>query len=242
MRSVIGITCSLTVTNIEGTMHFLERNQIARDYARVIEYVGGTPLLLPHVENSDCIDHYLRLLDGLLLSGGGDIDPLLFGREPHQKIGNVDRVRDEMELHLTQKALHQNLPIFATCRGMQVLSVAAGGTIYQDIASDMPQPTLCHLQKGPGWYASHTIDILHGSRLQQIVGSTSTRVNSFHHQAVRDVGDGFVATAHSKDGVIEAIENPTHSFALGVECHPELMWERHPDALNLFTAFVKACQ
>lgn len=241
MRSVIGITCSLTVTNIEGTMHFLERNQIARDYARVIEYIGGTPLLLPHVEDSGCIDHYLGLLDGLILSGGGDIDPLLFGQEPHQKIGNVDRVRDEMELQLTQKALDQNLPILATCRGMQVLSVAAGGTIYQDIASELPPPTLCHMQKGPGWYASHTIDILQGSRLQQIVGGTLTRVNSYHHQAVNAVGDGFVATAHSKDGVIEAIENPTHKFALGVACHPELMWERHPDALNLFKTFVKAC-
>ena len=240
MRAVIGITCSLTVTNIEGTVHFLERNQIARDYARAIENVGGTPVLLPHVEDLDCIDHFLGLLDGLLLSGGGDIDPLLFGQEPHQKIGNVDRVRDEMELQLTQKALTQNLPIFATCRGMQVLNVAAGGTICQDIASEMPQPTLCHMQKSPGWYASHTIDILHGSRLQQIVGSTSTRVNSFHHQAVRDMGDGFVATAHSKDGVIEAIEKPTHPFALGGECHPELMWERHADALNLFKAFVKA--
>ena len=242
MRSVIGITCSLTVTNIEGTIHFLERNQIACDYARVIEYVGGTPVLLPHVENVDCIDHYLGLLDGLLLSGGGDIDPLLFGQEPHQNIGNIDRVRDEMELQLTQKALTQTLPIFATCRGMQVLNVAAGGTICQDIASEMHQPTLCHMQKSPGWHASHTIDILHGSRLQQIVGSTSTRVNSFHHQAVRDMGDGFVATAHSKDGVIEAIEKPTHPFALGVECHPELMWERHADALNLFKAFVKSCR
>jgi putative glutamine amidotransferase len=177
-----------------------------------------------------------------LLSGGGDIDPLLFGQEPHQKIGSVDRLRDEMELQLTRKALDQDLPIFATCRGIQVLSVAADGTVYQDIASEMAPPTLCHMQKGPGWYASHTIDILPGSRLHQIIGSTITRVNSFHHQAVRDVGKGFIATAHTRDGVIEAIESPTHRFVLGVECHPELMWERHPDALNLFTAFVKACQ
>ena len=127
MRPAIGLTCSLTVTAIEGTMYFSERNQVSRDYARAIEYVGGTPLLLPHVEDSECIDHYLGLLDGLLLSGGGDIDPLLFGQEPHQKIGSVDRLRDEMELQLTRKALDQDLPIFATCRGIQVLSVAADG-------------------------------------------------------------------------------------------------------------------
>ena len=242
MRSVIGITCSLTSNVIEGTMHFLERNQIARDYARAIEYVGGTPLLLPHVEDSECIDHYLGLLDGLLFSGGGDIDPLLFGQEPHPKMGNVDRLRDEMELQLTRKALDQDLPIFGICRGIQVLSVAAGGTVYQDIESDIPQPTLCHMQKGAGWYASHTIDIFPDTRLHQIIGSPTTRVNSFHHQAVKDVGKGFIATAHARDGVIEAIESPTHQFALGVACHPELMWERHPDALNLFTVFVKACR
>ena len=180
---------------------------------------------------------------GLLLGlGGGDLDPLLFGQEPHQKIGNVDRLRDEMELQLTRAALNRELPIFAICRGIQVLSIAAGGAVYQDIASEMPQPTLRHSQKGAGWYASHTIDILPDSHLHKIIGGTTTRVNSFHHQAVREAGEGFTVTAKSKDGVIEAIENPKHRFALGVQYHPEMMWERHAEALNLFTAFLKACR
>ena len=242
MRPVIGITCTLTASVIDGTTHFLERNIIARDYARAIEYVGGAPLLLPHAEDSECIDRYLGLLDGVLLSGGGDVDPLLFGQEPHREIGSVDRLRDEMELELTQGALNRDLPIFAICRGIQVLSVAAGGTVYQDIASEMPQPTLRHSQKGAGWYASHTIDILPDSHLHKIIGGTMTRVNSFHHQAVREAGEGFTVTAKSKDGVIEAIENPKHRFALGVQYHPEMMWERHAEALNLFTAFLKACR
>ena len=110
----------------------------------------------------------MGVIDGLVLSGGSDIDPLLFGQEPHQDMGSVDRVRDEMELQLTQKALAQDLPILAICRGIQMLNVAAGGTIYQDIAAEMPQPTLRHSQKGAGWYASHTIDILPDSRLLQI--------------------------------------------------------------------------
>ena len=242
MRPVIGITCSLTASPIGDSIYALERNIIACDYARAIEYVGGTPLLVPHVEDMGCIDRYLGVLDGLVLSGGGDIDPLLFGQEPHQNMGSVDCVRDEMELQLTQKALDQDLPILAICRGIQMLNVAAGGTIYQDIAAEMPQPTLRHSQTGAGWYASHTIDILSDSRLFQIFGSPTTRVNSFHHQAVRDVPKGFIVTAKAKDNVIEAIESPTHRFALGVQCHPEMMWERHPEALNLFTAFLKACQ
>lgn len=242
MHPVIGITCSLTATPIDGTTFFLERNIIARDYARAIEHAGGAPILLPHSEDLACIQQYLRVVDGLLLSGGGDIDPLRFGQEPHQNIGSVDPVRDEMELQLTQKALAADLPIFALCRGIQVLSIAAGGTIYQDIASELPQPTLRHSQKGAGWYASHTIDLLPDSRLHQITGSITTCVNSFHHQAVRDAGEGFIVTARAKDGVIEAIENPAHRFAVGVQWHPEMMWERHPEAVNLFAAFVKACR
>ena len=242
MRPVIGITCSLTASSIGDSIYTLERNIIARDYAHAIEYAGGTPLLLPHVGNIECINQYLGLLDGLVLSGGGDIDPLLFDQEPHQNIGTVDRVRDEMELHLTQKALNQDLPILAICRGIQMLNVAAGGTIYQDIAAEMPQPTLCHSQSGAGWYASHTINITSDSRLFQVFGSPTTRVNSFHHQAVRDIGEGFIVTAKARDNVIEAIESPTHRFALGVQCHPEMMWEHHPEVLNLFTAFLKACR
>ncbi len=241
MRPVIGITCSLTANVVEGTYRVLERNQIGLDYVRALEHAGSTPLVLPYVQDSECINHYLGLLDGLLLSGGVDIDPLLYHQEPHEKIGSVDRLRDDMEMQLTQKALNQDLPIFAICRGIQMLNVAAGGTLYQDIASDIPS-ALCHSQKGAGWYASHTIDIVSDSRLHQIIGNTTARVNSFHHQAVKDVGEGMTITARTKDGVIEAIESPTHRFALGVQYHPEMMWERHPDALNLFATFVKACQ
>lgn len=242
MRPVIGITCSLTASAIGDSAHSLERNIVARDYAGAIEHAGGTPLLIPHVGNLECIDQYLGVLDGLVLSGGGDIDPLLFGQEPHRNIGSVDRIRDEMEFQLTQKALHQDLPILGICRGIQMLNVAAGGTIYQDIAAEMPQPTLCHSQTGAGWYASHTIDILPDTRLLQVFGSPIARVNSYHHQAVRDIAEGFIVTAKAKDNVIEAIESPSHRFALGVQCHPELMWEQHPEALSLFTAFLKVCQ
>ena len=242
MRPVVGITCSLTASSIGDSIYTLERNIIARDYSRAIEYAGGTPLLIPHVGDIECINQYLGLLDGLVLSGGGDIDPLLFGQEPHQNLGSVDRVRDEMELQLTQQALDQDLPILAICRGIQMLNVAAGGTIYQDIAAEMPQPTLRHSQSGAGWYASHTIDIISESRLFQIFDSPTARVNSFHHQAVREIGEGFIATAKAKDNVIEAIESPTRRFALGVQYHPEMMWEHHPEVLNLFTAFLKACQ
>lgn len=243
MRPVIGITCSLTASKIgEDSPYFSQYNIISCDYAQAIEHSGGIPMFLPHTENLKLADDYLSSIDGILLSGGGDIDPLVFGEEPHPQIGNVDIVRDRMELSLLGKALSQDIPILGICRGIQMLAVASGGNICQDIASEMTDSKVCHSQKGAGWHASHTIEIQPNTILHNIFGTTTDRVNSFHHQAVSEVGHNFVVAARAKDGVIEAIESLEHRFAIGVQFHSELMWKQHTSAQNLFAHFVKVCQ
>jgi len=243
MRPVIGITCGLTASKIGGNSpYFSQYNIISCDYAQAIEHSGGVPMFLPHTESLELADDYLSSIDGILLSGGGDIDPLVFGEEPHPQIGNVDVVRDRMELSLLEKALNQDIPILGICRGIQMLAVASGGNICQDIASEKTDSKVCHSQKGAGWYASHTIEIQPDTMLHNIFETTTDRVNSFHHQAVNEVGRNFVVAARAKDGVIEAIESSTHRFAIGVQFHSELMWKRHPPTQKLFAHFVKVCQ
>jgi len=243
MRPVIGITCSSSVEIVQSTeYHVSRKNHIALDYIRAVEAAGGTPIILPHVQRTELLSDYLGMIDGLLLPGGYDIDPLLFNQEPAVGVGVIDPVRDQIEVRLIQDALATDKPIFGICKGVQILNIAAGGTIYQDLATEFPNSLLRHAQRAAGWYASHTVEIQPDSRLHHIVGETTTRTNSFHHQAIKDVAPDFTISAKAKDGVVEAIESPTHRFVLGVQYHPEMMYEKHPTALNLFTAFVKACQ
>ena len=230
MRPIIGISCSS------------QKNSVGSGYIRAIEHAKGVPIVLPVIEDKSAIYQYLEIIDGLMLSGGVDINPLLFGEEPHPKLGNVDAKRDVIEIFLTKEALKRNLPIFAICRGIQTLNVAAGSALYQDI-SQHPQPTIQHSQNADRWHGSHTISIKPDSLLFRIVCKHSIFVNSYHHQAVKEPAEGFIVSAHTKDKIIEAIESPEHDFVLGVQFHPENMWERDPDAFALFEAFVDfACR
>lgn len=228
MRPIIGISCSS------------KKSSVGTDYIHAIENAKGVPIVLPVIEDNAAMCRYLDIIDGLLLSGGVDINPLLFGEEPHPKLGNVDEKRDSMEIFLTKEALKCNLPIFGICRGIQTLNVAAGGTLYQDI-SQHHKKTIQHSQNAARWHGSHTLIIESDSLLSRIIGKQSAVFNSYHHQAVKDPADEFIASAHTKDQIIEAIESPEHDFVLGVQFHPENMWRRNADAFALFEAFVKAC-
>lgn len=229
-RPTISITCRANTDD----------NVVSRHYAEAIESVGGSAILLPHTENQQVLDTYLSLSDGLLLSGGGDPDALIFDEQPHPKIGRVDPIRDQMELYLVQQSLDRNLPLLGICRGAQMMNLAMGGTIFQDIASQIPDSDVNHYQQGVGWYAAHTIHIQTGSILHRSTNKTVSRVNSYHHQSIRDLASGFEATATATDGVVEAIENSSYTFAVGVQFHPELMWKRHTIAEQLFNRFVDA--
>ena len=170
------------------------------------------------------------MVDGILLSGGGDIDPLLFGEEPLRQNGEISPLRDSFELTLCRAALESGLPLFGICRGMQVMNIAAGGTIYQDIPAQTGS-TLKHSQQAPRPHGTHSVLPLENSLLAALWGKNRVAVNSFHHQAVAQLGEGFSAAAHSPDGIIEAVEREDAPFVLGVQWHPEYL-DRHRGIFN----------
>jgi len=239
---IIGITSgtSVKIADDEGSGVF-RYCYCGYEYISAVEHAGGLPLVIPVFEDMALAETYIGMIDGLLLSGGGDISPHLFGEEPHRKLGAVDLERDMVEMELTKLALERDLPLFAICRGIQVLNVTAGGTLYQDLSQHSGE-VLKHRQRAAGWYGSHTIKVVEGSLLHKIIGKSVIHVNSYHHQAVRMPAEGFVVSATSLDGIIEAIESPRHKFVLGVQFHPEMMWRRHPEAAALFRSFVEACR
>lgn len=210
------------------------------DYVRAVERAGALPVLLPPLASGgEAASAFLRLVDGLLLAGGGDVDPQYFEEEPVAQLGQVDPERDLLELALAREALAERVPVLGICRGIQVLNVAAGGSLYQDIPSQV-RGAFQHYQRAPRWHGTHTVHLEPGSQVARILGVEELRVNSFHHQSVKMVAPGFRVSAKSRDTVVEAIESKAHPFALGVQWHPEGMIDRQPAALRLFRALVEA--
>lgn len=204
---------------------------LSEDYVLAIEQAGGCGvILLP----GQALPPFL---DGLLLTGGGDIDPLLFGEEPLCQSGEINPRRDAYEMRICKAALAQDLPLLGICRGMQVMNIAQGGKIYQDIVVQAGT-TLKHMQEAPRTYGTHSIFTEEGSLLASLWGSSCTRVNSLHHQACSRPGEGFTVSARSADGLIEAIEQKEKRFAVGVQWHPEAM--QTEEMRLLFAAFVQA--
>jgi putative glutamine amidotransferase len=210
------------------------------DYVRCVERSGAAPLVLPPVapEHAAAL---LDRLDGLVLSGGVDLDPSLYGQPRHPKLGRVDRERDDFELALTREALRRDLPTLAICRGQQVLNVATGGTLYQDLPSQL-EGAVGHDASGRRTRLSHTVEIEPGSKLAEILGRGPVSVNSFHHQAVDRLGAGLVVCGRSPDGVIEAVEMEERTFVVGVQWHPESFWNEAASFQALFDAHVAACR
>lgn len=232
MRPAIGITVS-----------FDNRRKdffgLRRDYVRAIEQAGGLPMLLAPGRPDDA-GELLGRLDGLVLSGGSDVDPALYGEETHATVTQVFRERDEFEIALCREALRQDLPLLAICRGHQVLNVARGGTLVQDIPSELTGSGN-HDPERERWEPAHDVRVEPGTRLHRILGRERVEVNSFHHQAVKTLGERLVASAWSMvDGVVEGIEAEDRRFAVGVQWHPEALWNRSPSFQSLFEALVGA--
>jgi putative glutamine amidotransferase len=204
-------------------------------YVQAAELGGGAPVVIPpHLEeakNRAIFEH----LDGLILSGGGDVLPALYGEEDSGLLWFVDEQRDRTELALARWALSEKLPLLAICRGPQVLNVAAGGTLVQDIPTQVPN-ALTHITvaDSPMAAVAHTVEVAADSRLAALVGAGELGVNSSHHQAVKAVGAGLTVTARAPDGIIEGLEAPAHPFCIGVQWHPEAMVENHPVMRRLF--------
>jgi putative glutamine amidotransferase len=211
------------------------------EYVRSLEQAGALPVLLAATAAADAAELVHRL-DGLVLSGGGDVDPALYGRAAHPKLGRVDRGRDEFELALAREALARDLPLLAICRGLQVLNVATGGTLVQDIPSEW-EGAGGHDATGPRWKRAHDVALEPRSRLRAILERDTVAVNSFHHQAVDRLGEGLVVCGRCpEDGIVEALEAPSRRFALGVQWHPESFCSRPDSFQPLFDAHVEACR
>ncbi|MDN5347106.1 MAG: putative glutamine amidotransferase [Clostridia bacterium] len=213
------------------------RVRLRRAYLAAVEQAGGLPVLLPATTDTELAGAYLDKIEALVLTGGGDLDPAFFGEEPLPGLGEVVPLRDAFEIALVKLAWRQGKPILAICRGLQVLNVAAGGDLYQDLERQYAG-ALQHVQKGPRSYPTHEVKILPGSLLFRLTGKDNLRVNSLHHQAVRRVGVGLKVAAYASDGVIEALEGEGN-FILAVQWHPEdlLAFREHR---ILFEALVKA--
>jgi putative glutamine amidotransferase len=237
-RPLIGITTrTYFIPKGEGEP-FSETNLTACTYVRAVADAGGDPVLIPLLADGDYLGRLLGLCDGVILTGGWDIDPGLYGQEPHRTLGRVDARKDDTERLLAGMLLEGGMPVLAICRGAEMLNIAAGGTLHQDLSLAVAEP-LKHVQRTAGDTATHSIRVEPSSRLAAIVGAAELRVNSYHHQCIDQLAPRFVPTAHSADGILEAFEDPSHPFMIGIQCHPEdLAWEQ--PFRSLFEAFIAA--
>ena len=243
MRPLIGISCSMgqaiysmTQDNVPQLQH-----RLGDSYVKAIMEAGGIPVLLPNSTDLSSVEELAAGLDGFLLSGGGDIDPALFGERATAQLGAVTPRRDDFELALTRYVMNEtDKPVLGICRGIQIMNVAMGGTLHIDLPSD---GKLCHsLSMYPRNVRTHDVKVIPETRMEQIMTGLEGRVNSFHHQAIRDVADCFVVSAVSADdGVIEAVEQPGERFVVGVQWHPEELVE-FKEAKELFRSFVDAAR
>ena len=206
-------------------------------YPRAVEQCGGIPVVIPPLDRRG-VDALLGRLSGLVISGGPDIHPLAYDAEPHPALGPTEPDLDAFEIALVRRALKRGIPILALCRGLQVLNVACGGTLIQDLPDQLPSD-LNHRQTERGEVTTHAVDVQDGTLLASVFGSGEHAVNSFHHQAVETLGRGLRAVAWAPDDVVEAIEFPGATFALGVQWHAESLVDRD-DHAGLFSGLVDA--
>ncbi|MFD1008506.1 MULTISPECIES: gamma-glutamyl-gamma-aminobutyrate hydrolase family protein [Oceanisphaera] len=248
MKPLIGVLSDFSEDDQIGVSTKLgfrgqEWQLLASDYVRAIENSGGIPVIIPVMQNQDNLPELLSRLDGLFLTGGSDIDPQLYGELPRAGLGDINPQRDAHELALVRYALaHMDYPILGICRGLQLLNVAAEGTLYQDLASQRPSDLHHTNWNAPKHHPVFTADISSGSRLAAAFDALAMPINSYNHQAVKELAPGFQATMTAPDGLIEGIEKDGNRWVCAVQWHPEMMAERHPKYLRLFSSFVEACK
>ena len=216
------------------------RLTINPDYFSSLLRAGAVPVLLPLLCDESRLTALLSHLDGLLLSGGGDVSPARYGEKTEAFCGETDEARDETEFVLCREAVRRDLPLLGICRGVQVLNAALGGTLYQDIASQFPT-ALSHPVYDRPAEPVHAVQIRPGTLLSGIIGAECIGVNSRHHQAVKAAAPGLIVDAAAPDGLVEGLEMPGKKFVLGVQWHPESMSAAHREAQAVFDVFVKSC-
>lgn len=235
-RAIIGISSSIIVDN-SGSFAGYKRAYVNKDYVDAVIRAGGVPLIIPFSTDKEVIISQAQLIDGLILSGGHDISPYNYGQEPSQKIGETFPERDTYEIILLEESKKRNIPILGICRGFQLINVAAGGTLYQDL-SLIPGNILKHNQVSNPTLKTHKVEIKENSFISSIFGK-ETMVNSFHHQVIDKVANDFIVVAKASDGVVEAIEHKTYKFLVAVQWHPEMLAVNCEKARELFSKFVE---
>ena len=239
MKPIIGITPSPSEDQFSHGLFY--RYALSSNYTEAIEAAGGVPLIIP--PQQDNIEEILSVVDGLLLSGGGDIDPQIYRDDTvHEKTYGIHEGRDSLEMALTKAAIERDLPTLCICRGIQVLNVALGGTLYQDIA-DQYSDEIEHRQHDKGIAAnepSHEVTAVRDSLLSDVYESDTIQTNSFHHQGLKDVSPELRAIGTAHDGIVESVERPASTWMLGVQWHPEMMFKAHEEHLKPFVGLVNA--
>ena len=210
-------------------------------YLDVLYACGAIPLVLPFDSDAVDVEQVLSICDGLVLTGGPDVEPRRYGEETLPECGEIQTFRDELEFRLLDKALESDMPVLGVCRGEQVLNVFCGGTLYQDLATQLPE-TINHAMEPPFEVPCHRVKLIEGEPLRALLGEDTIPVNSIHHQAVRRVAPTLVSFAESLDGVVEGIWMPDKRFVWGVQWHPEWIWDVDPRQRRIVQAFVDACK
>ncbi len=241
-RPIIGIPTQ-TLQSLGGVSAEIPPSWVmSQRYVSTLTEAGAIPWLIPLIDDETLRGIY-DALDGVFLPGGADIDPVSYGVEPHPLCDKTDRERDRVELELARWAIAEGKPVLGVCRGMQLINLAAGGTLYQDLAEQM-SGSIKHDYFPYGGsnlrrdYLAHVVDVTPGSRIAAVFGSGELRVNSMHHQGVRDVGAGLVVSAIAPDGLVEGVEGANGRYVVGVQWHPEALTDSQPSAKRLFEEFV----
>ena len=238
MNPIIGISTNFLTVD-KGKFLGMERIYVNKDYVEAVAQAGGIPLLLPSVTDADIIGRYAGICHGFILSGGGDINPLLYGQNPRPGLEEFHTQLDRSQWLLTEEILKTGKPLLAICRGLQLLNVVLGGTLWQDM-NDVDHPVMLHSQNSPRGDAFHSVSIARDSLLYRLFGE-KLEVNSFHHQCLRQIGKGLQITATAADGIVEAVELPSHRFGVGIQWHPEMMMNASSRMLALFQELIRAC-
>ncbi|HSA55570.1 MAG TPA: gamma-glutamyl-gamma-aminobutyrate hydrolase family protein [Gemmatimonadaceae bacterium] len=246
VRPVIGVTTQ-SLQSIDGIPAALPSSVVMNErYYTAVAQAGGTPVLIPLLDDqSEALRAAYEVCDGILLPGGVDLDPASFGESPHPRLGRVDPARDRVELTLTKWAVEEHKPILGLCRGLQVINVALGGTLWQDIASQCAGAIRHDYFPTHGFardHLAHDVTLAGGTRMRHLMDHDRIAVNSMHHQAIQELAPSLVASAVAPDGLIEAAELPDDGFVVGVQWHPEVFEMSDPGTQRLFAAFVTAAQ
>ncbi len=233
MKPKIGIVSSISALNNSYNLNSCD--------VQVIVEAGGTPLIIPYDINS--IDDYLSIIDGVYFAGGGDINPLLLNEDPHKNIGPICPERDAFEIEFCKKAIQKKIPIIGICRGAQIINIAAGGSIFQDLNTQV-ENHICHKQLSPTPLSSyfHKVLLVPETIIHGIYQSHSIYTNSYHHQSIKEPAPDFIISARTSDGITEAIEFTGDTFILGIQWHPEVLNSVHKEALLIYDKFVDECR